>query len=151
VTAFFAKLLKWAIANPLLVALIVLGLAFVSLSGKYAWDRNSWKAERAGTVVKTAALKTDIQTLQDDLVAAKRAAEGSEETIRIQKAELDKRDREDAARQKAQAEQVAKARAAAASAERVAQNALRQLEAASRRSPTCAALLNADIRKECGL
>lgn len=150
-TAFFAKLLKWAISNPLLVALIMLGIAFVSLSGKYAWDRNAWKAERADSVVATAALNTTIKNLREDLKASQSASEGANRTIAIQKTELEKRDREDAARQKLQAQQVEKARAAAASAERVAQNAIRQLEAASRRSPTCAALLNSDIRKECGL
>lgn len=153
-TAFLALLKAgwtWLVKNPLLATIIVLIVLLTAVNAKYAWDRNSWKAERADVAIDKAAFKSSIANLTADLKASQDAQEGANRTIAIQKDELEKRDREDAARQKLQAQQVEKARAAAASAERVAQNAIRQLEAASRRSPTCAALLNSDIRKECGL
>lgn len=92
-----------------------------------------------------------IATRTTERDAALEAIEAVRRTVRIQSDELARRDREDERRRKVQADQVAKAQAARRDAEAVARNAIAQLEQAARRRPSCAALLDADLRAECGL
>jgi len=148
---FFGKVFAWVLKNPLLAACIVLGLIVAGLLTERSVAAWSWDKQKRALIAERDSAATSLasMTLQRD--AAQKAAAGNLRTVETQRAELKRRDDEDIAEAKRNAEARARADAAQRDLERTLAATMRKLQEASRRRPTCAALLDADLRKECGL
>jgi predicted transcriptional regulator len=151
VIAFFGKALAWVLKNPVLTACIVLGFVVAGLLTERRVAAWSWDKQKRAYVaeVSAATLALDSMTLQRD--AAQKAAAGNLRTVEVQRAELARRDAEDIEEQRRDEVERAKVQAAQRDLERALAATLNRLAEASRRKPSCAALLDVDLRKECGL